>query len=112
MSVENFNFMDLFAVKVDGSDVIVGTPECFNIQTRHKFENFCLFLLNSTYRIRFRIEQDIFSMSIDVCFRYRQIPTITSHPSTSTAKKSAKIKFSADKIYVNFPKEYPKITNM
>ena len=25
----NFIFMDLFAVKVDGSDVIVGTPECF-----------------------------------------------------------------------------------
>ena len=42
----------LFAVKVDGSDVIVGTPECLNIQTRHKFENFCLFSLNSTYLIQ------------------------------------------------------------
>ena len=47
-----------FAVKVDGSDVIVGTPECFNIQTRYKFENFCLFALNSTMivPIRFRIK--------------------------------------------------------
>ena len=32
-----------FAVKVDGSDVIVGTPECFNIQTRHMFENLVYF---------------------------------------------------------------------
>ena len=38
-----------FAVKVDGSDVIVGTAECFNIQTRHKFENFCLFSLIEWY---------------------------------------------------------------
>ena len=41
-------------------------------------------------------------MSITVCFRYKLIPTMTSLPSTSTAKKSAKIKFSADKIYYNF----------
>ena len=45
-------FMDLFVVNVDRSDVIVGTPECFNIQTRHKFANFCLFSLNSTYSIQ------------------------------------------------------------
>ena len=41
-----------FAVEVDGSDVTVGTPECLNIQTRHKFENFCLFSLNITYSIQ------------------------------------------------------------
>ena len=46
-----FYLRGFFAVKVDGSDVIVGTPKCFNIQTRHKFENFCLFSLNSTYSI-------------------------------------------------------------
>ena len=44
--------MNLFVVKVDRSDVIVGTPECFNIQIHHKFENFCLFSLNSTYSIQ------------------------------------------------------------
>ena len=51
-SAKNVIFVDFFAVKVDGSDVIVGTPECFNIQTRNKLENFCLFSLNSTYSIQ------------------------------------------------------------
>ena len=41
-----------FVGKVDGSDVKLGIcliiPGCFNIQTSHGFENFCLFLLNST----------------------------------------------------------------
>ena len=37
---------------------------------------------------------------------------MTSLPSTLTAKKSAKIKFSTDKIDYNFPQEYSKITNM
>ena len=41
-----------------------------------------------------------------------QIPGLTSLPLTSTAKKSSKIKFSADKIYYNFSHEYPKISNM
>ena len=41
----------------------------------------------------------------------RQIPGLTSLPSTSTAKKSAKITFSADKIYYNLSQEYPNITN-
>ena len=45
-----------FAVKVNGSDVIAGTPECFNIQTRHKFNNFCLFSLNSTYSIQNKVK--------------------------------------------------------
>ena len=40
-----------FAVKFKGSDVIVGTPKCFNIQTCHKFENL-VFSLNSTYLIQ------------------------------------------------------------
>ena len=53
--------MDFFAVKVDGSDVTVGILECFNIRTRHKFEDFCLFSLNSTY-----------SMSITVYYNVRQ----------------------------------------
>ena len=35
-------------------------------------------------------------------FSYRQIPGLTSLPSTSTAKKSMKMKFSADKIYYLF----------
>ena len=37
---------------------------------------------------------------------------VTSLPSTLTAKKSTKIKFSTDKIYYNFSQEYPKITNV
>ena len=41
-----------FAVKVEESEVIVGTPECYNIQTRRKFEKFRLFSLNSTYSIQ------------------------------------------------------------
>ena len=42
----------------------------------------------------------------------RQIPRLTSLPSTSTAKKSTKITFSADKIYCNLFQEYPKIIHM
>ena len=107
----NFYLRGFFAVKVDESDVIVGTPECFNIQTRHKFENFCLFPSNSTYSIQNQVRYQ-FSMSITVCFRYEQIPTVTSLQPTLIAKKSAKIRFSTDKIYYNFSQEYPKITNM
>ena len=102
--------MDFFAVKVDGSDVIVGTSECFNIQTRHKFENFCLFSLNSTYSNQNQVRY--FQMSKTVSFRYKQIPTMTSLSSTSKAKMSTKIKFSPETIYYNFSQEYPKITNM
>ena len=42
-------------------------------------------------------------------FSYRQIPGLTSYPSTLTAKK---VYFSADKICCNFSHEYPKISNM
>ena len=45
-------------------------------------------------------------------FSYTQIPGLTSHPSTLTAKKSVKMKISADKIYYNFSQENPKITNI
>ena len=41
-----------------------------------------------------------------------QFPGLTSLPSTLTAKKSMKMKFSADKIYYNFCQENSKITNM
>ena len=41
--------------------------------------------------------------------RALQIPTMTSLPSTLTAKKSKKITFSSDKIYYNFSQENPKI---
>ena len=41
-----------------------------------------------------------------------QISGLTSRPLTLTAKKSSKIKFSADKIYYNFSHEHPKISNM
>ena len=41
-----------------------------------------------------------------------QIPGLTSLPLTLTAKKSLKIKFSADKIHYNFSHEHPKISNM
>ena len=43
---------------------------------------------------------------------YRQIPGLTSYPSTLTAKQSMKINFSADKIYCNFSHNYLKISNM
>ena len=52
---QTFILVDFFVVKIDGSDVIVGTPKCFNIQTRHKFENFCLFSLNSTCLIQIQV---------------------------------------------------------
>ena len=72
--------MDFFAVKVDGSDVIVGTSECFNIQTRHKFEN-C----------------DLYS-STSACFHYvntvhimKQVHGMTSLPSTLTAKTESNL---------------------
>ena len=58
LSVEYFIFADFFAVKVDGSDVNPGicliNLGCFNIQTSHGFENFCLFLSNSTYSVQTR----------------------------------------------------------
>ena len=68
-----FIFIDVFAVKVDGSDVNPG-----------------------------------------ICkeFSYRQISGLMSIPSTLTAKKFMKMKFSADKIYYNFFQENSKITNM
>ena len=43
---------------------------------------------------------------------FLQIPWLTSLPSTLTAKKSMKMKFSADKIYYNFSQENSKFTNM
>ena len=101
--------MDLFVVKVDGSDAIVGTPECFNIQTCHQFVNFCLFSSNSTYSIQNQVRY--FQYVYNCVFSLYQIPTMTSLLSTSTAKKSATITFSADKIYYNFSQEYPKITD-
>ena len=42
----------------------------------------------------------------------KHIPGMTSLPSNLKAKKSTKIKFSADKIYYIFPQKYRKITNM
>ena len=65
--------MDLFAGKVDGSDVLPGI--CKEVS-------------------------------------YREIPAMTSLPSTLTAKKSMKMTFSSDKIYYNFSQENPKITNI
>ena len=44
-------------------------------------------------------------------FSYRQIPGLTSYPSTLAVKKSMKMNFSADKICCNFSHEYPKISN-
>ena len=41
-----------------------------------------------------------------------QIPGLTSLPLTLAAKKSLKIKVSADKIYCNFSHEHPKISKM
>ena len=56
LSFENFMFVDVLAVKVNGSDVkpgiCLGTPRCFNIQTSHGFKNFCLFSSNSTYSVQ------------------------------------------------------------
>ena len=39
-------------------------------------------------------------------FSYRQIPGLTSYPSTLIAKKYVKMNFSADKICCNFSHEY------
>ena len=45
-------------------------------------------------------------------FSCREIPAMTSLPSTLTAKKSMKMTFSSDKIYYNFSQENPKIANI
>ena len=45
-------------------------------------------------------------------FSYRQIPGLTSYPSTLTAKKYTKMNFSADKICCNFSHKHLKISNM
>ena len=45
-------------------------------------------------------------------FSCREIPNLTSLPSTLTAKKYMKTTFSSDKIYYNFSQENPKITDI
>ena len=51
-----FYLRRFFALNVDGSDgnpeICLITPGCFNILTSHGFENFCLFLSNSTYSVQ------------------------------------------------------------
>ena len=42
----------------------------------------------------------------------REIPAMTSLPSTLTAKKFMKMTFSSDKIYYNCSQENPKIANI
>ena len=55
MSAENFIFVDLFAVKVDGNEIdpeiCLVIPGCFNVQMSHGFENFCLFSSSSTHSV-------------------------------------------------------------
>ena len=43
---------------------------------------------------------------------FAHIPGLMSLPLILTAKKSSKIKFSADEIYYDFSLEHPKIPNM
>ena len=54
-SFENFIFVDVLAVKVNGSDIKPGicliTPWCFNIQTNKGFKNFCILSSNNTYSV-------------------------------------------------------------
>ena len=45
-------------------------------------------------------------------FSYREIPAMTSLPSSLTSKKSTKMTFSSDKMYYIFSQENPKITNI
>ena len=45
-------------------------------------------------------------------FSCREIPDVTSLPSTLTAKKYMKTTFSSDKIYYNFSQKNPKITDV
>ena len=45
-------------------------------------------------------------------FSCREIPDLTSLPSTLTAKKYMKTTFSSDKIYYNFSQKNPKITDI
>ena len=54
----------------------------------------------------------ILTVLLHGCWANTQTPAITSLLSTSTAKKSMKMKFSADKIYYNFCQQNPKITNI
>ena len=95
-----------FAVKLNGSDVNQGI--CFIVKTRS---------YRHTENISLGSEPKKFSYSRLVCILkhpgvMRQIPGVKSLPSTSKAKKSTKITFSADKIYYINVVEYPKIINM
>ena len=90
LSGQNFIFVDFLLLKVDGSDVIsivclITLAGYFNIQKRHKIDNFCLFS-PSSIPIRFRIEWDIFSMSISV-YKTNSWNVVTFH-----SKKPMKIK--------------------
>ena len=62
----------LFCCYVNGSDVppdiCPTTLVCFNIQTSHGFENFCLLSSNSTYS--FRIKWYNLNMCLTACFHY------------------------------------------
>ena len=69
LSFENFMFVDVLAVKVNGSDVkpgiCLGTPRCFNIQN--------LFSSNSTYSVQNQVK---FLVQGSKYYRYVKSPTM------------------------------------
>ena len=76
-----------------------------------KYRTFSLFLVFPRLRREFlilkRCQMD--EQSTPIPF----VPTLTSPPvTTQTAKKSMKMKFSADKIYYNFSQDNPKIKSI
>ena len=96
-------------VKVDVNPwICLINPGYFNIQTSHRFENFCLF--HQIVPIRFRLEGYIFSMSITACFHYN----------TDSWVDVTSVNFNSEKVHEDdvfgrqdiFSQTYPKITNM
>ena len=86
------------------------------MHTRHKFEIFCLFSLNSIYLFNLIQNQVRYFQYVYNCvfsIHYKQIPTVTLLQPTLTAKKSAKITFLADNFgWVSKDYKYAKFRNM
>ena len=56
------------------------TSRVFKYTKRYKFENFCLFSLNSTYSIQNQVKyfQNVYNECVFSTFRFKQIATVTS----------------------------------
>ena len=94
--VRNFIFVDFLAVKFNGSNIKQGiclvTPRCFNIQTSHGFENFCLFSSNSTYSVQ---NQVIYFQYVYNCVQHRFLV----HSNTDSWFDVTSVNFNSQKVH-------------